>query len=163
MFANRYIFGPELSRNFCVIHVCTVYCTYSKYCTLCMIVVVWLRKNKNSCGVIEMRQQLWICNNSAVKRNGEWQKWTYAQYLEETREEKTQFFYLFQFFGWLWLHYCDTCGILFAQRRKRLPGKKTPVQIVGKSVLRIRDGKKIRILDEHPGSYFRELRNNFWG
>jgi hypothetical protein len=29
-------------------------------------------------------------HNSAVKRNGEWQKWTYAQYLEETREERTK-------------------------------------------------------------------------
>jgi hypothetical protein len=52
-------------------------------------------KFKNSYGLIEMRHQLWICNNSAVKRNGEWQKWTYAQYLEETREEKTQFILFF--------------------------------------------------------------------
>ncbi len=27
----------------------------------------------------------------------------------------------------------------------------------------IRDGQKIRIRDEHPGLYFRELENSFWG
>ncbi len=107
-----------------------------------------VRVRESSYGLIEMRHQLWICNNSAVKRNGEWQKWTYAQYLEETREEKTHILFLFfNFFG--------VCGDI----------AETPVASLLKDKNLISEKLVLRIRIRTPGSGIRirgEKKSGSW-